>query len=146
MSEYDDTRKEVALSLKGLGIWVGFSENHRPYPDWPDAHHYDVTFSKNVGTLDERSFEFEFHAGRAVRFENEFEFAADVLHCLFSDAESVVDYDFAEWCEEFGYADEPLRDYQQFRDMYDACRETHDKLCELFGEAYGTVNELVSEL
>ena len=39
---------------------------------------------------------------------------ADVLHCLFMDAEA-ADYNFSEWCDEFGYSDDSINALNTYR-------------------------------
>lgn len=136
-----DIETEVNRKLSELGIEMEATTDYGYFgDDWsPGSHHYRVRFTRNGNGV----FTTEFHQGSAHTEEPT---AADVLSCLFGDAQSVVDFTFDEWLEEFGYADEPLREYDKYRSMYYACKETHDNLWRLFGESYESVEELVSEL
>lgn len=136
-----DINEAVNRKLTELGIEMEATADYGYSGDWWPAgsHHYRVRFTRDGKGV----FTTEFHQGSAHTEEPT---AADVLSCLFADAESVITFDFDEWCEEFGYADEPLREYDKYREMYDACKETHDNLWRLFGVSYESVEELVSEL
>lgn len=136
-----DIETEVNRKLSELGIEMEATTDYGYFGgDWPaDAHHYRVRFTRNGNGV----FTTEFHQGSAHTEEPT---AAEVLHCLFADAQSVLDFDFEEWIEEYGYADEPLREYGKYREMYKACEETNRDLHRLFGDEYWPLNDLVSEL
>lgn len=139
-----DIETEVNRKLSELGIEMEVTTDYGYFgDDWPrGSHHYRVRFTRDGKGV----FTTEFHQGSAHTKEPT---AADVLSCLFGDAQSVLDFDFEEWIEEFGYADEPLRDLAKYRKMYDACEQTWRDLLRLSGYDYARydhLRDLVSDL
>ena len=58
--------------------------------------------------------------------------AYDLLTCLVSD--SYVDYDFDEFCSEYGYDREPGPERTKARKIWKACLAQNEKLCRCFTE------------
>jgi hypothetical protein len=62
---------------------------------------------------------------------------ADVLHCLLSDATSVLTArDWVDWAQDMGY--ESLSDADKAREIYEACQSIGDRLETLLGDDFET--------
>lgn len=73
--------------------------------------------------------------------------AADVMHSLVSDAASVENRSFDEWCDEYGYGDEAGDDSDydrhgnynpkaKHRKTYDACVKINEEMRDFLGDRY----------
>jgi len=119
-------RNEIQYSVR--------SDYLRYDDDWPDASHWSVKFRLR-GT----EFYFPFSQGPAHEDEPD---AVDVLHCLFSDAESVAYSSFEEWCDDFGF-DTYSKKAER---TYIACKSVLADLYDLFGSDYDTMRDALHDM
>lgn len=67
---------------------------------------------------------------------------ADVLHSLFMDA-SAADYNFSDWCDEFGYSDDSIKALN----MYKTCLDTATALRKYFSpEQRKAIQSIIEEM
>ena len=67
---------------------------------------------------------------------------ADVLHSLFMDA-SAADYNFSDWCDEYGYSDDSIKALN----MYKACLDTATALRKYFSpDQRAAIKSIIQEM
>lgn len=67
---------------------------------------------------------------------------ADVLYSLFNDA-NAADYNFSDWCDEFGYSDDSIKALN----MYKACLDTATALRKYFSpEQRAAIQSIIQEM
>lgn len=67
---------------------------------------------------------------------------ADVLYSLFNDAKA-ADYNFSDWCDEFGYSDDSIKALN----MYKACLDTATALRKYFSpDQRAAIQSIIQEM
>jgi hypothetical protein len=91
------------------------------------SRHYDATVSFEIGGK-RVARDFEYHVGSGVTGAPK---RRDLLSCLALDATS-GDQSFEDFCSDFGYDTDSRKAYA----TWEACRESGEKLRDVFGTAF----------
>ena len=129
---------QATFNIESLPIRITYAGESTPWGDrlsdqWnvtisSAAGHYSTNYYTGTGLRKQ---------GKPVRPTN-----ADVLHSLFMDA-SASDFNFSDWCDEYGYSDDSLKALNTYKACLDIARALRKHLSP---EQRAQIQEIIQDM